>query len=285
MHPYSLSNDLYSRETHFLLELVQNADDNFYLEEVTPGLQLRLFHDHLESECNEFGFSTDQVESLCRIGHSTKSKNKKGAIGEKGIGFKSVFKVASVVKILSGPYSFQFDTRYPLFNYGMIIPTWNDVDSPSSSAAYFSGTLLNLTLKPGLDRHSLTSDLQSLDPAVLLFLRNLHKLKVEQYTDEGALAFARRAQCETVDGHEGEHLRIRSRASGSNWVSTEYLLVKHVTHNLPKEEKRADILASEVILAFPLAGNRPQIASQNSFAFLPIRRYGFKARSVLPRLT
>ncbi len=42
-----------------------------------------------------------------------------GFIGEKGIGFKSVFKVANVVHVASGHYQFKLDRREPL---GMILP-------------------------------------------------------------------------------------------------------------------------------------------------------------------
>ena len=33
-----LAEDLYSKQTHFVLELIQNADDNVYSEEVPPLL-------------------------------------------------------------------------------------------------------------------------------------------------------------------------------------------------------------------------------------------------------
>jgi len=35
-----LSDDLYSKKSHFVLELVQNADDNEYASGVTPHLTL-----------------------------------------------------------------------------------------------------------------------------------------------------------------------------------------------------------------------------------------------------
>ena len=41
---------------------------------------------------NDIGFMGDDVEAICAIGESTK-KRKEGFIGQKGIGFKSVFSV------------------------------------------------------------------------------------------------------------------------------------------------------------------------------------------------
>jgi len=37
-----LSQDLYSKDVHFVLELVQNADDNVYDEGVCPALEFIL---------------------------------------------------------------------------------------------------------------------------------------------------------------------------------------------------------------------------------------------------
>lgn len=42
---------------------------------------------------NERGFSPANVRALCDVGRSTKGKGGLGYIGQKGIGFKSVFRV------------------------------------------------------------------------------------------------------------------------------------------------------------------------------------------------
>nr|CAB3465875.1 unnamed protein product [Digitaria exilis] len=88
-----LSEELYSKDVHFLMELVQNAEDNEYPLDVSPALEfvitekdititgaestLRVFN-------NERGFSSANIESICRIGRSTKKGNRHlGYIGEK----------------------------------------------------------------------------------------------------------------------------------------------------------------------------------------------------------
>lgn len=43
---------------------------------------------------NEQGFSVENIKALCDIGNSTKKRSGAGYIGHKGIGFKSVFRVA-----------------------------------------------------------------------------------------------------------------------------------------------------------------------------------------------
>lgn len=42
---------------------------------------------------NEQGFSVENIRALCDVGNSTKKGSTAGYIGQKGIGFKSVFRV------------------------------------------------------------------------------------------------------------------------------------------------------------------------------------------------
>lgn len=99
-----LSEELYSKPARFLLELIQNADDNTYAEDVSPHLSIVYRSDgYLWLGCNERGFSEDNLRAVCTVGRSTKKveNNRKGYIGEKGIGFKSVFQVADIVWVKS----------------------------------------------------------------------------------------------------------------------------------------------------------------------------------------
>jgi hypothetical protein len=75
---------LYSKKTHFVLELVQNADDNEYPSGVMPRLTIRLTPERIVLVNNETGFTAEHVGSLCSIGESSKA-HRKGYIGEKGI--------------------------------------------------------------------------------------------------------------------------------------------------------------------------------------------------------
>jgi hypothetical protein len=71
--------DLYAEDVHFVLELVQNADDNRYRPDVTPFIRFVRSRDRLLVENNEVGFEEPNVRALCSIGRSTK---RKPAIGE-----------------------------------------------------------------------------------------------------------------------------------------------------------------------------------------------------------
>lgn len=71
---------------------VQNADDNVYKKSVEPTLVFILQESGIVILNNEEGFSAENIRALCDVGKSTK-KGSGGYIGQKGIGFKSVFRV------------------------------------------------------------------------------------------------------------------------------------------------------------------------------------------------
>lgn len=77
---------------HIILQ-VQNADDNIYPEDVEPTLILILQSWGIVVLNNEQGFSEANIRALCDVGNSTKKGSTAGYIGQKGIGFKSVFRV------------------------------------------------------------------------------------------------------------------------------------------------------------------------------------------------
>lgn len=83
-----LSKDLYSKDTHFVLELVQNADDNDYPSEmfeeageVCPSVRFEVVTDAILVLNNESGFREKNIRALCDVGRSTKGKHKFGYIG------------------------------------------------------------------------------------------------------------------------------------------------------------------------------------------------------------
>ncbi|XP_021814166.1 uncharacterized protein LOC110756956 isoform X2 [Prunus avium] len=101
----TLSAELYAKDVHFLMELIQNAEDNEYAEGVDPSLEFVITSRDVTATGapatllvfnNEKGFSPENIESICGIGRSTKKGNRnRGYIGEKGIGFKSVFLITA----------------------------------------------------------------------------------------------------------------------------------------------------------------------------------------------
>lgn len=103
-----LSDTAYEERKHFLMELIQNADDADYGDEA-PEIQFTITKEGIELYYNEIGFSIEDIISITDTGASTKKSKKNSStsfIGEKGIGFKSVFALAESVEIQSGPWHF-----------------------------------------------------------------------------------------------------------------------------------------------------------------------------------
>lgn len=103
-------------ENRFLSELLQNADDCFYSDDIVPSFTLTLTGHTLRVSYNEQGFSKDNVRAITAIGESTKKLLLSGedkSIGEKGVGFKSVFGVAESVEIHSNGFDFVLTDKLP----------------------------------------------------------------------------------------------------------------------------------------------------------------------------
>lgn len=129
-----LSLELYSKDTHFVLELIQNADDNTYPQQFSlcsedgndelciPSLKFIIRKNVIIVLNNEVGFTEKNVRAICDVGMSTKSSSRSGYIGQKGIGFKSVFRISHTPAIHSNGFHIRFDaTSNPI---GFILPHW-----------------------------------------------------------------------------------------------------------------------------------------------------------------
>ena len=100
----------------FIQEILQNADDCEYVQDTLPTFNLTQNENVVITEYNEVGFNRANIRSITAIGESTKNNLFKGdlaAIGEKGVGFKTIFAVASEVRIQSGEYAFALTDREP----------------------------------------------------------------------------------------------------------------------------------------------------------------------------
>lgn len=266
-----MSQEFYAESTHFLHELVQNADDNTYNSNNTPTLRIQYERSRglLLVQCNEVGFSRRNVEAICAIGRSSKDAATSG-IGEKGVGFKSVFKVADVVWIQSGHYSFKFDRSQPL---GIVTPIPDRFPLPAFASD--SHTTMCLRIDRGYDADELSSAIKNLDPRILLFLRKLHiiNLSVAEPTGERWSAQLRRAELVSA----GSGLGYSAVDLFKDGARQRYMLTVHVARDLEPSLRRPGRTESELVFGFAVSDNGvPILSPQSVHAFLPVRNYGFK---------
>eukprot|EP01079_Euglenida_sp_SAG-EU17-18_P007918 gene7918-1413_t len=178
-----LSKELYTQDSHFVLELLQNADDNSYPADCVPTLHFVLGSDCLFVLNNEVGFSAADLKSVCSVGQSTKDRAAGSHIGNKGIGFKSVFRITDTPEIHSGGFHIKLSASSHPAKF--IFPEWvprSDRRLLPSVAGGVWATALVLPYRTSLVASAVAEQLAALTPACLLFLRRLQRVSVTHAT-------------------------------------------------------------------------------------------------------
>ena len=124
---------LYSDRTHFIFELIQNAEDAGASE-----LTFTLFADRLEVRHDGRPFTEADVRGVAGVAQSTKSGDLT-SIGRFGIGFKSVYAYTRNPQIISG------DERFRIESFVRPFP----VDPPPAPAGPGAGTRFSVPVARG----------------------------------------------------------------------------------------------------------------------------------------
>ncbi|TVU25271.1 hypothetical protein EJB05_27763, partial [Eragrostis curvula] len=294
-----LSQELYSKDVHFLMELVQNAEDNEYPSGVAPSLEFLITSKDITGTGasstllifnNEKGFSSSNVDSICRVGRSTKKGNRHhGYIGEKGIGFKSVFLISNQPYIFSNGYQIKFNEKPCVeCNIGYIVPEWvestpslSDIKDLYGCSEVLPTTTIILPLKcEKVD--AVKKQLSSLHPEMLLFLSKIRKLSVrEDNCDPKSSTVSDISISSELDYEmrrnmhaESYTLHLSAEESGKGEEECGYYMWRQKFPVKPENrvDKRAEIDEWVITLAFPLIGQRLSRGKQRSpgvYAFLP----------------
>lgn len=259
-----IASNIQSEKPHFILELIQNADDNSYSEEAVPSVKFRILDGLLLLQNNELGLEEKDARALCGIGETTKRDKRLGYIGEKGIGFKSVFMITTSPQIHSNGYHFSFDynEREPT---SIIIPNWME------SVPEFVDTAKTNILMP-LRQDStdaVVSSVKSIDPSLLLFLRKLRRIEIENEDPKKHIMIERE--------DENGVVKIKSGRKEQLWKifkpGTPIKVPDYVS-----EIKREGVEYTEPKLAFRVnkKGKADAHLKEDLFNFLPVRSYGFR---------
>ncbi|CAF1517495.1 unnamed protein product [Rotaria sordida] len=178
-----LADDLYSEQGHFVLELIQNADDNDYSKlnnEIIPKLKFIINNKHITIYNNENGFQKQHIKAICAVGKSTKGKHKEGYCGHKGIGFKSVFVASNTPEIHSNNYHICFDATDG-DHVGYVCPIWLNEYEPivESDSNDRWTTCIRLNLKSDENiQEQIKQKFDNITPKLLLFLHRLKSLEI-----------------------------------------------------------------------------------------------------------
>lgn len=175
---------LYTDKSHFLYELLQNAED----AEATQ-IKFVQYDDRLEVYHDGKPFSKANLQGLCDIGKSDKVENY-NQIGEFGVGFKSVFSICETVELYSEPANYRGDAPDAAPAFAVRIENFTDATDIAPSAMdssfttkfvfpyavgyQFSGFKTIQDLK-----NRVSAKLQNLGITTLLFMKHLEVIGYE----------------------------------------------------------------------------------------------------------
>ncbi len=237
----SILADMYNEPTHFIYELLQNAEDVGATE-----VSFKLYDNKLEIHHNGRDFNFKDVKGISGIGITTK-KNDINQIGKFGVGFKSVFAITKTPYIYSGEYHIKIEDY--------VVPS--EVDSE-----YSSGTTIILPFNH--DKRSKEEVFKLVDKKLvnigletLLFLTHIKKIQWETASTNGQYS----KNYNREDVQEGLNLkRVQLEVSNN---TKDYLLIERplnkelgvgetakilsigVAYKLAKDNKGKEIIISE----------------------------------------
>ena len=194
---------LYSDRTHFIFELLQNAEDAR-----ASQVHFSLYPDRLEVTHNGRPFTEADVRGICGLVEGTKAEDLT-TIGRFGIGFKAVYAYTMGPEIHSGREHFRID------HY--VRPVEVPVRPLDDGLTLFVFTLDRGQVVPTEAVRAIGMRLRSLRSRTLLFLRHIQS--ISWTTEDGVQATCRRESSVEGVGRRvvltGQH---RSRPAGEEWL-------------------------------------------------------------------
>lgn len=181
--------NMYKDPTHFIYEILQNADDH-----KATKIDFNLKKKHLTITHNGQRFAKKNVEAITYFGKST-SASDTTKVGRFGLGFKSVFAFTDTPIIQSGSFSFIIHGLYsPERHDELYDKTQTTITLPFNKE--------NLTPKQAFDK--IAEKLNQLSADTLLFTKHLAKLNW------------------AVDGEVGEIVKITEDSKNVKIITIEH---------------------------------------------------------------
>jgi hypothetical protein len=226
-------------------------------------------------EYNEDGFTERDVVQICDTAKSWK-RSRPGYIGEKGLGFKSVFQVASRVHIQSNSFSFSFEYNgepESIKKLGIITPIPEDDIIPLRERPL---TRITLYLHERIPYDELVSQFMAIPNTLLLFLSKIKEISIKIHSPDQRITTTTFRKSDERSGVT----RLSKISGDSEVVDERYIITRTTVADMPVDDTRSGINECEVVLAFPVKNGRPLVyplvsLQYDVFAFLPVCTAGF----------
>ena len=162
----------------------------------------------------------------------------------------------------------------------MITPYYEDAEELPMGVR----TRMALTLLESTDLEELASEFRAVPDTFLMFLSRLQRLSIELYQPDNTNTATQYSKRETKENGLYTTFLAKTTRNGVEESTSEqrYYTMKSDLHDLPFDDARKDkegnsIDRATVILAFPVdEHDEPVLKQQYTYAFLPLRRVGFK---------
>ena len=175
---------LYTDKSHFVYELLQNAEDA-----EAKSIKFIQYPDRLEVFHDGRPFTSANLQGLCDIGKSDKVDNL-NQIGEFGVGFKSVFGICDTVRLYSVPDHFRERIDSDAVPFAVEIRDFTcPVDIPEEPLPkgyttrfvfpYTVGKTFSGFATVSALNETLSRKLQNLGITTLLFMKNLELIEYQ----------------------------------------------------------------------------------------------------------
>jgi len=192
---------LYGDRTHFVYELLQNAEDACERKRRVTGdadfkIHFKLTKKGLEVRHNGLIFDADDIKRVCDIGREIEGEERNDIhqIGKFGIGFKSVYAYTK------SPYIYSGDNAFRIENFVLPYNEERREDLDEDETLFFI-PLNREGVLPQEAYKEIEHRLRNLGLKTLLFLRNIKEITWE------------------IDGKSGKYTRSCDFKDGYRWVT------------------------------------------------------------------
>lgn len=234
---------LYNDPSHFIFELLQNAED-----EGATEVRFELFEDKLDFFHNGKDFDLNDIDGVTGIGIS-KKKEDLTSIGKFGVGFKSVFAVTETPFIFSGGYRIKIND--------FVIPSVVQNEN-------YPNTLIRLPFNHKIRNCNevfelISQKLKNINLKTMLFLKNIEEINWK--TSDGKGQYLKEAKAIK------EFSNVKKVTIISSSITEEFLVIEkpiaidgknlkvEVAYKLGKDEKGKEIIVpendSKLVVYFP----------------------------------
>ena len=175
---------LYTDKSHFVYELLQNAEDA-----EAKSIKFVQYPDRLEVFHDGKPFTSANLEGLCDIGRSDKADNL-NQIGEFGVGFKSVFGICDTVRLYSDPANYDGENGSDAIPFSVEIKDFTrpeDIAEELLPQNYTTRFVFPFVVGQSFSgfssidslRNTLSKKLQNLGITTLLFMKHLELIEYQ----------------------------------------------------------------------------------------------------------